>query len=273
MAAQGTTVSRRASRAMTGTAGRVVPGVASVACVLTALELAVRSGIFDERWFPPPTRIFGELARQVPTSAFRTATVETFQSWGTGLVVALLLSVPLGIAIGSSARLYRAVKLVIEFLRPVPSVALIPLAVVMWGTGEETKFFLIVFATFWPMLLQAIYGVQDVDPVALDTARSFGFGRGGQWLYVTLPSTLPYIATGVRIASAIALLLAVGTELIIGAPGLGQQIGLAQSGGVPARMYAYIVATGLLGMTLNLIVSRCERSLLAWHTSHRVNAT
>lgn len=249
--------------------GAVTPGALSVVCVLGALELAVRSGLFDERWFPPVSRIFAELADQATTSGFREATFETVRSWASGLVAAVAIAVPLGIVIGSSPRLHASVKLVIEFLRPVPSVALIPLAVVMWGTGAETKFFLILFAAVWPVLFQAIYGVQDVDPVALDTARSFGMGRGRQWLHVTLPSTLPFIATGVRIASAIALLLAVGTELIIGAPGLGRAIGIAQSGGAAVRMYAYIVAAGLLGMLLNLALGRVERSVLHWHESHR----
>ncbi len=251
----------------------LLPGLATVLVLLGILELASRHGVLDARWFPPVTEIFAELARQAGTATFRTATLDTVQSWATGLGTALLLAIPLGIVIGSSARIYDVVKLVIEFVRPVPSVALIPLAVVMWGTGEETKFFLITFAAFWPLLFQAIYGVQDVDPVALDTARSFGVGKVARWCLVTLPSTLPYIATGARIASSIALLLAVGTELIVGAPGLGREIGLAQSGGATVRMYAYIVTTGLLGMVLNSILGRGERALLSWHPSHRAVPT
>ena len=79
--------------------------------------------------------------------------------------------------IGSSRWVYRAFRVPIEFLRPIPSVALIPLAVLIYGTGLESKVFLAAFASFWPLLIQTIYGVQDVDPVATDTARSFGLGR------------------------------------------------------------------------------------------------
>ena len=84
---------------------------------------------------------------------------------------------PAGILIGSSRWAYRALRVPIEFLRPIPSVALIPLAVLVYGTGLQSKVFLAAFASFWPMLIQTIYGVQDVDPVATDTARSFGLGR------------------------------------------------------------------------------------------------
>ena len=89
-----------------------------------------------------------------------------------GLGLAVALGVPAGILIGSSRWAYRALRVPIEFLRPIPSVALIPLAVLVYGTGLESKVFLATFACFWPMLIQTIYGVQDVDPVATDTARA-----------------------------------------------------------------------------------------------------
>ena len=135
----------------------------------------------------------------------------------------------------------------IEFLRPIPSVALIPLAVLIYGQGLESKVFLVAFASFWPLLIQTIYGVQDVDPVATDTARSFGLGRLERMWRITVPSAVPYIATGIRISSAVALILAVTAELVIGAAGLGREINVARSGGNLDAMYALIVATGLLG--------------------------
>ena len=76
--------------------------------------------------------------------------------------------------------------------------ALIPLAVLVYGSGLQSKVFLAAFAATWPLLMQTLYGVQDVDPVATDTARSFGFSRGSRLLRVTLPSAVPYIATGIR---------------------------------------------------------------------------
>jgi len=158
----------------------------------------------------------------------------------------------------------------IEFLRPVPSVALIPLAILIYGTGMETKVFLAAFAAFWQLLVQVLYGVQDVDPVATDTARSFGFSRAQRLFRVTLPSATPYIATGLRIASAVSLILVVTAELVIGAAGLGQEINLARSGGNVELMYALILATGVLGLVLNTIFVRAERYFLRWHPSQRM---
>jgi ABC-type nitrate/sulfonate/bicarbonate transport system permease component len=148
-------------------------------------------------------------------------------------------------------------------------VALIPLAVLVYGTGLQSKVFLAAFASFWPLLIQTIYGVQDVDPVATDTARAFQLGRFERLWRITVPSALPYIATGIRIASSVALILCVTAELVIGSAGLGREINSASSGGNVNLMYATIIATGLLGWLLNIAATLVERRVLHWHPSQR----
>jgi ABC-type nitrate/sulfonate/bicarbonate transport system permease component len=165
--------------------------------------------------------------------------------------------------------LYRAMRVPIEFLRPIPSVALIPLAVLVYGTGLQSKVFLAAFASFWPILIQTLYGMQDVDPVAIDTGRAFGLGRLERMWRIKLPSAVPYIATGIRLSSAVALILAVTAELVIGSAGLGREINVARSGGAIDALYALIIATGLLGWFLNIAATQGERRVLHWHPSHR----
>ena len=157
----------------------------------------------------------------------------------------------------------------IEFLRPVPSVALIPLAILIYGTGIKSVVFLAAFASFWQLIVQVLYGVQDVDPVATDTARSFGFNSRQRLFRVTLPSAVPYIATGLRIASAVSLILTVTAQLVIGSAGLGRSINVARSGGDEQLMYALIIATGVLGLLLNEIFRLAEKRVLHWHPSQR----
>jgi ABC-type nitrate/sulfonate/bicarbonate transport system permease component len=239
--------------------------------VLLLFEVAPRLGILPSRHFPPISDTLATLADELTTSGFWSAIGQTVEGWALGLGIAAALAIPLGILIGSSRLLYRASRVLIEFLRPVPSVALIPLAILIYGTGLESKVFLAAFAAFWQLIVQVLYGVQDVDPVATDTARSFGFSRLQRLLRVTLPSALPYIATGIRIASAVALILAVTAELIIGAPGMGQQINAARTGGNVELMYALIIAVGVLGLALNWLLILGERRLLYWHHSHRAS--
>jgi ABC-type nitrate/sulfonate/bicarbonate transport system permease component len=241
----------------------------SVLGVLALFELLPRIGVLPSDHFPPISETLSTLFDQLGESRFWEAVGNTLEGWALGLGIAAGLAIPIGIVIGSSRLLYRATRGVIEFLRPIPSVALIPLAILIYGTGLQSKVFLAAFASFWQVLVATLYGVQDVDPVATDTARSFGFSRPQRLLRVTLPSAIPYIATGVRIASAVSLILTVTAELVIGAAGLGRSINLARSGGNEELMYALILATGVLGLLLNAVFQRVERRVLHWHPSQR----
>jgi ABC-type nitrate/sulfonate/bicarbonate transport system permease component len=245
------------------------PPVVAVLLLLALWEAVVRAGLIPETSIPPATSAIGELATQLVETTLWKAVGNTLEGWVIGLGLAVLLGVPAGILIGSSRWAYRALRVPIEFLRPIPSVALIPLAVLVYGTGLQSKVFLATFASFWPLLIQTIYGVQDVDPVATDTARAFQLGRLERLWRITVPSAVPYIATGIRIASAVALILCVTAELVIGSAGLGREINSASSGGDVNLMYAMIIATGLLGWLLNIAATMVERRVLHWHPSQR----
>jgi ABC-type nitrate/sulfonate/bicarbonate transport system permease component len=246
----------------------IAPAVAVVSA-LALWELVVGIGLLNEDHVPAMTDTVAELASLVGESDFWSAVGSTLQGWALGLGIAAALAIPLGIAIGSSPLAYRSVRFVVEFLRPIPSVALVPLAVLIYGVGLESKVFLAAFASFWPLFVQTLYGVQDVDPVATDTARSFGLGRFERLWRVKLPSAVPYIATGLRISSAVALILAVTAEIVIGSAGLGRQINVARQGGAIELMYALIITTGLLGWVLNIVATQAERRVLHWHPSQR----
>jgi ABC-type nitrate/sulfonate/bicarbonate transport system permease component len=242
---------------------------ASVLGVLVLFEVLPRIGVLPRDHFPPISETLSTLGEELGEASFWEAVGNTLQGWALGLGIAAGLAIPIGIVIGSSRLLYRAMRGVIEFLRPIPSVALIPLAILIYGTGLESKVFLAAFAAFWQLLVATLYGVQDVDPVATDTARSFGFSRLQRLFRVTLPSAVPYIATGLRIASAVSLILTVTAELVIGSAGLGRSINLARSGGNEELMYALILTTGILGVLLNGIFVHAERRVLRWHPSQR----
>lgn len=244
-------------------------GVLGVLTVLVLLQLLPYTGLVSKDTFPPVTEDFRVLIEQMQTATFWAAVRDTLWGWAVGLTLAAIFAVPLGVLIGSFPLLYRSLRVIIEFLRPIPSVALIPLAVILFGTGFEFKLFLIVFASSWPILIQVLYGVQDVDPVATDTARSFGFGPLSRLWRITLPSAMPYLATGLRISASIALVLGVTAEVVVGAPGLGRDIYSAQQGGNYSLMYGLILATGLLGWGLNSALETAERRVLRWHTAHR----
>jgi ABC-type nitrate/sulfonate/bicarbonate transport system permease component len=244
-------------------------GAAGLAGTAAAFELVPRLGGLPESTLPPLSSVVAALADEVGERPFWDALLATVEQWALGLAIAVVAGIVVGAVIGSSPLLRRLTASTVEFLRPIPSVALVPLAVLLFGTGLQSALVLVVYAAFWQVLVQTLYGAQDVDPVAEETARCYGLGRLARARYVLWPTAQPYVATGVRLAASVALILAVTAELVIGSPGLGREIAAAQSGGATALVYGLILVTGLLGLVVNVGVRALERRLLAWHVSVR----
>jgi len=256
--------------------GRGVEPVVFVLSILSALvfwELISRTGVISQRDLPAASTSFNELWSMLQTSHFWWSFADTVRGWFLGLTIAAVLAIPIGILLGSSELASSAFHIPIEFLRPIPSAALIPVLFLTIGTNLRSEVFLAAFGAFWPLLVQTIYGVKDVDPVALETARSFGVGRFERFWRIKLPSAAPYIATGLRISSTVALILAFTAELFMGTPGLGQLVNYAQSYGLETQLYALALATGFLGLAIHLGFSAIEKRALRWHPSQRVVGT
>lgn len=260
---------RRTSPFRAGQAADLLLPLVSVAASLALWEVVTRTGIVSQRDLPAMSTTVQELWSIVQTRTFWANFGYTVRGWALGLGIATALAVPIGIWLGSSRFASQAFRVPIEFLRPIPSAALIPLLFLTLGTNIKSELFLASFGAFWPLLVQTMYGVRDVDPLALDTGRSFGVGRLERLVRITLPSSVPYIATGLRIGSTVSLILAFTAELFMGTPGLGQEVNLAQAYGLTEQLYALALATGFLGVVIHVVVSRLERRALRWHPSQR----
>jgi ABC-type nitrate/sulfonate/bicarbonate transport system permease component len=236
------------------------------------LEIVPQIGIVSPNYLPPFSEIMVALFKEMTTAVFWTALSDTLEAWAIGLVISIVAGIVIGIAIGSSRLLRSLTHSTIEFLRPIPSVALIPLAVLLFGSQIQSTLVLVVYASFWQVLIQVLYGVQDVDPVARETARCYGLGAWAQIRYVTWPTTLPYLMTGIRLAAAVALILAITSEVAIDTQGLGKEISDTESGGAVPIMYAYVIVAGIIGVIVNLGARALERRVLAWHPSVRLEA-
>ncbi|MFD7689943.1 ABC transporter permease [Streptomyces sp. NPDC059781] len=249
--------------------GNAALGAAGLTAFLLLAEAVPRLGLVEEEYFPPATRIADALGTELADGAFWTALGDTLTGWAAGLAIAAAAGIVIGVVLSVVPYLREATASTIEFLRPIPSVALIPLAVLLYGTELGSVLLLVVYASFWQVLIQVLYGVQDVDPVAEETARSYGLGTWARVRHVLWPTALPYVMTGVRLAAAVALILAITAELVIGAPGLGARIAVAQTSQAVPEMYALIVVSGVLGLLINVGARSVERRALAWHQSVR----
>jgi len=247
-------------------------GVCGLLLVTAVVEALPRLSVVDADYLPPFSTMAGALGEQLGRGDFWTAFGQTLRGWAFGLALSMALGVAVGVLIGSVPLLRTLTAATIEFLRPIPSVALIPLVVLIYGSRPQSALVLVVYAAFWQVLVQVMYGVADVDPVVRDTARSYRFSRWAIVRTVVWPTAMPYVVTGFRLAAAVALILEITAELIIGVPGLGRSIGVAQSSGAVAETYALVIVVGLIGVAVNVSARAVERRALRWHTSVRGEA-
>jgi ABC-type nitrate/sulfonate/bicarbonate transport system permease component len=257
-------VKRRLSQRST-----ILLGAAGVFVFTALLQLVVVLDLVSARYLPPPTLVFRRLLELLADREFLFAVADTMRAWGFAMALATLIAVPLGIVLGSAAPLYRAAYALIELLRPIPSVALLPVAILLFGLGTDMKVLLAAYAIFWPLLLNTMYGVRNVDRVMLYTARSFRWTAPQILRRITLPAASPYVATGIRIASAVALIVVLTTEILAAREGMGTVIRGYQEAGRRDFVYAGILATGLLGLLVNFAVSGVERRVLRWTPRQR----
>ena len=246
---------------------RIRRGAVGAAVLFGLFEIVTRAELVNPTYLPPASTVVTATVSILFDAEFLDNVRGTLVAWAIGLSIAIAIAVPLGVVLGSSWRSYLATTTAIEFLRPIPSVALIPLAILLMGRGLNMRVVLIVYASIWPILFNTIYGIRDVDPVAKDTARAYGFSRLAILRLVSLRWAAPFIYTGIRISAAIALILAVSTELIAGGgPGIGTWMLRHSETGVPRELlYAGIVVAGLLGLLISMVMAAGERRLFSWH--------
>jgi NitT/TauT family transport system permease protein len=248
--------------------GRAAVGIAGF---FGLCEAFTRLELVNPRFLPPASTVLARFLGLFGNTDFLHNVGATLQAWAVGMGFAVALAVPVGIVLGSSNVAYRLSRTVIEFLRPVPAIAIIPLLILLFGQGLRMKAWLIAYAAIWPILFNAIYAVHDVDPVAKDTARAFGCSRFAILRRVALPSAAPFIATGVRISAGIGLLVGISAELIAGGDeGIGAWI-LVKSfaPGNADIVFAGAVFAAMLGYLLNLVLEGSERWLFGWSFASR----
>jgi ABC-type nitrate/sulfonate/bicarbonate transport system permease component len=251
-------------------AARRLEPLGVVVSVLTLWEILSRTSVLPREALPPATEVGAALYDDIVAAEIWLSIWQSVSAWMLGLAVVVFTAIPTGILLGRSRLAYRATHLVIEFVRPIPTVAALPLLILVYGIGAKLAVILVVLTAFWPLLIQTMYGTRDIDPVARDTVRVYGLSRRRQLTMVILPSVLPYIATGMRLSAVLALLMAIGASLVAGGDGLGAAIANAESGGQVSLMYARIVMAGVLGLAVTALVSIIDRKLLHWHHSRRV---
>jgi NitT/TauT family transport system permease protein len=247
----------------TATAFRVASGIFIFFLILefvTSLELV------PPVYLPRASTVVRRMVELLQDPKFLKHVLATLHAWAVGLGLATLISVPIGILIGTSELAYKMSSPLIEFMRPIPSVALIPLGILLWGQGFSMKIILVAYATTWPILFNTVYGVHDVDPIAVQTARCFGLKQAAILRRINLPSAAPFIFTGIRISASIGLIVVIAAELLASADsGIGSFILFVSSGGGQMdSVLAGAAIAGIVGAMINSALGLIDRRFFAW---------
>jgi len=258
-----------ASPARKARAARWARGLTGVVIFGVIAEILGLTGVIPTSVLPLTSTVLGHAAQLPGSGRFLADLGATVAAWAVGLALTVMIGVPLGVLLGSLPVVRVATRAVVEFLRPIPSVALILLVSLLLGPGLRMSVTLIVYGAIWPVLYNTMAGLDDVDPVAKETHRAFGFSAIDTIAMVSLPSAAPFIATGIRLASSVAIILDIGAGYITGrinGPGLGAFIADYSSGAgnLPVILAATLWA-GLLGLVLDRAIVAAEHRLLRWN--------
>lgn len=241
-------------------------GVAGAALLSLAFEGFARLELIDPHLLPPASVILPKALSLLVDPAFLAEVLATCSALLLGIAISAAVAVPLGVVLGSYRLAAAALTPIIDSLRSVPGIAIIPLLVLVLGQGLEMKVTIVVFVTLWPLLFNTMYGVQAVDRVAVETARSFRVPTLMMWRRVVLPSALPLMLTGLRLALSTGLTVAIAAEIAVGThDGIGYFILRASYAGFNADVvFAAVVLAGVLGYSLNWLTTAVSARLVAW---------
>lgn len=237
---------------------------ASLIVVLAIWELLPRLGLVDKIWFPPLSQVLtvvwqmlksGELENHIAGSLTRSAV---------GFTLAVTIAVPLGLTIGWYSKVREFLTPALEFFRNTSALALLPVFILFLGIGEASKIGIVTFACFFPILLNTISGVATVDALLIKSARSLNLSAAKIFIKIVIPSSIPSIFTGFRLAAQSSILVLIAAEMVGATRGLGYLINYAQFNFLIPKMYAGILTIAVVGLTINYTLVWIENRLSRW---------
>jgi ABC-type nitrate/sulfonate/bicarbonate transport system permease component len=240
------------------------PGFLLVVLILVLWEFASAQKWIDPVSMPRVSTIALSWVKNINNGALLESLGPTLARIGAGFGLAALVAIPLGLLMGSVPFIYRLFEPITEFVRPIPSSAYIPVAILFLGIDNEMKVFVVFLAALFPILLNTYSGVRGVDSVLIDTGRTFGVSWMRALWSIVLPASLPSILTGMRISLGISLIVVVVAEMIAGNSGIGYFILDMQRIFRVPEMFAGIFTLGVLGFAINFLFLKVEGRLLRW---------
>jgi NitT/TauT family transport system permease protein len=236
---------------------------ALIPVVLIALwEIGATTGVLPADTMSRPSEIAVAGWNALLDGSLLLATLQTFQTALLGLAIGSIIGIILGILIGLSPILEAVVGPTLDTVRPIPAVALIPLALLIYGFGVRMEVLVITYATVWPVLIVTISAVRGIEPRLLEVARTLEMPALSRMRRIVLPAALARIAVGIRVSAGVALVVAVTVEIVLNPQGLGYGMIIAAQSLRPELMWAELLWVGLAGWAFNTLLLTIDRRWL-----------
>jgi NitT/TauT family transport system permease protein len=238
--------------------------IGPIAAFFIIWEVVARTGIANPTLLSPPTKVFPAIKDYFVTGDIYPHLEASLKRGAVGFALAVAVGVPVGLLLGWARPLSRVVSPVVELLRQLPPLAMLPVFLLFLGLGFKAQVAMVIWAALWPILLNTVTGAQSVDPRLVKAARTLGASRLSLFTKVALPSALPTVVTGMRLGASYSLLVLISAEMIGANSGLGFLILNNQYTFHIPQMYASILIIACLGLTLNYGLLILERIAIPW---------
>jgi len=244
---------------------KALRSTAVIAAALLCWEAVCRLGHVSPAILPPPSQVAGKWWEYLVTGELPRDAVATLLRVGVGFAIGAGLALPLGLWMGARDRIYELFNPIVQLLRPIPPIAYIPLAILWFGLGNPPAFFLISLGAFFPVLMNTIAGVRNVDAIYVRAAQNLGAPSGTLFWRVLFPGAMPSILAGLRVGIGVAFIVVIVAEMIAVNSGLGYRILEAREYFWSDKILAGMISIGVIGLAIDTVMARINGRLLRWH--------
>lgn len=236
----------------------------AVVIVLLLIVWIVVPMFYDNMYAPSLLTVLAELWKTVLSGELLLNTYTSLKVCFFGLLAGTVSGIVLGLLLGWFRKAELYLDPFFQVMRNTSTLALLPLFILLFGVGDLSKILLIMWGTFFPMLINTTQGVKNADPVLIRSAHSMAVGRPGLFFKVVLPAASPYILSGFRLSAGVSLIVVVGAEMLAAYHGLGRMVFFSSTNYFIPKMYAAIIVLAVLGVVINALTTKLENTLTKW---------
>jgi len=240
-------------------------GALLLVLLIVLWELLPRLGLVYAHYFPPFSTVMVALWKGIQSAEILRHSAISISRAFRGYALAIVIGVSLGTLTGTIRWLSDSLEITVELLRPMPSVALVPIAILLFGTSDYYNISIITFGCTWPIYVNTFEGTRSIDTQWIDTGRIYGASRLDLIRKVIIPAACPYIVSGLRVSLGTSIIIVTVTEMLASYKGLGFFIMESYGAYLIPKMYSGVIVVGVIGYGLNRLFLEVEDHFMAWH--------